>query len=105
MNKKKPPRLWLRTGRSSYWVILDGARRVATGCGAGERKAAERKLAEYLIADHLNERDGEHLSQRGWLMDLIGRDLIGEVEQLQARVAALEEALKRTYKRKTVERL
>jgi hypothetical protein len=106
--KKKPPRLWLRAirkGSSHYWVIRDGGRQVATGCRAEEREAAERKFAEYLIAGHLNERDVEHPSPRGRLMNLIGRDLIGEIEQLQARVTALERELQANTGAIAVQRL
>lgn len=46
----KGPRLYLRrrAGRPGQWVILDGSREIATGCGADSSSEAHRRLADYL---------------------------------------------------------
>ncbi len=49
--KTKPARLWLRRrtdGRDTAWVILDGGRQIATGCGPEDRAGAEAALQRYL---------------------------------------------------------
>lgn len=52
--KRKPPRLWLRTeigsdGRPrSSWVIKDGGRSIRTGCSASAVVEAERQLSAYI---------------------------------------------------------
>jgi len=62
--RRKPPRLWLRTEtdaagrRRQGWVILDGSKHVRTGCGADQTAEAERQLAEYLAARHQIPRAG-----------------------------------------------
>lgn len=56
--RRKPPRLWLRTEpaangrRRQSWVIVDGARHVRTGCGPDQVEEAERHLVEYIAARH-----------------------------------------------------
>ncbi len=49
--KRQPPRLYLRerAGREGVWVILDAGREISTGCGAGDREAADEALGHYLI--------------------------------------------------------
>lgn len=53
----KGPRLWLHPERKdstgkvthqSTWIILDGSRRVRTGCPESERSDAENKLLAYI---------------------------------------------------------
>lgn len=62
--KRKPPRLWLRTesdrdGRKrSTWVILDGKRHVRTGCVEDQVDEAKRHLAEYIAATFEPNRGG-----------------------------------------------
>lgn len=54
--RAKGPRLYLRSarpGRPASWVILDAGREFGTGCGAGEREAAETALAEHLARTRL----------------------------------------------------
>lgn len=55
---KKSARLWFREPRlgaggklvaAGQWLILDGAKQVATGCSRGETADAERKLAAYVL--------------------------------------------------------
>ena len=53
--KRKPPRLWLRTetraGRTTRsWIIIDGTTHVRTGCLEDQVADAERKLAEHIAA-------------------------------------------------------
>jgi len=53
-------RIWLRPARGTrqaVWIIKDGAKRVSTGCGKGERGAAERALAQYLAEKYTPARD------------------------------------------------
>jgi integrase len=62
--KRKPPRLWLRTEpgadgvRRSTWVILDGSRHVRTGCAEDQVAEAQRKLAEHIAAGYAPQRGG-----------------------------------------------
>jgi len=53
-----PTRLWLREreGRPAVFVILDRGRQISTGCGVGEREAAEEALADYLGQRRIRER-------------------------------------------------
>jgi hypothetical protein len=90
MNPKKPPRLWLWKKRG-YWYILDSGKCIATTCPTDDREGAERKLAEYLVGHHPAHVD-PILSQRDWLAKFVGRDLIGEVEELKLRLKKLEAA-------------
>jgi integrase len=57
--KRKPPRLWLRTedGKST-WVIKDGKRSVRTGCGEADVGEAERALSDYLVDKYEAPRGG-----------------------------------------------
>lgn len=62
--KRKPPRLWLRTetrrpGESrAQWVIKDGPRNIRTGCAASQIAEAEEKLREYLAEKYEAPRGG-----------------------------------------------
>jgi integrase len=55
----KGPRLYLKRleGFRPLWIIRDGRKRIATGCGAGEREQAERALADYLAAKYRPPKD------------------------------------------------
>lgn len=56
--KKQPARLWLRParpGRDAAWFILDGGRQIGTGCGVGEREAAEGALQDHLGQKRIRE--------------------------------------------------
>jgi hypothetical protein len=57
--RSKGARLWLRpAGREkSVWVIRDGSKQVRTGCGPGEREAAERFLSDYLAEKYRPARE------------------------------------------------
>lgn len=70
----KGPRLWFRperinkkTGKrisNGAWIIIDGAKHIATGCSEREIEAAERALAEYNIDQYRpprRERDIEEI--------------------------------------------
>jgi integrase len=54
--KSKPPRLWLedRGARSGgkQWTILDGGRKIRTGCPESLAGEAEKALAEYITEKH-----------------------------------------------------
>lgn len=62
--KRKPPRLWLRTeangaGRQrSTWVIVDRGQHVRTGCAENQAEEAQRKLAEYIAGKFTPQRGG-----------------------------------------------
>lgn len=63
--KRKPPRLYLRTdtdnrtGRTSEtWVIRDGSATIRTGCASAEIEQAEGKFREYLAEKFQPQRDG-----------------------------------------------
>lgn len=68
----KGAHLWLRPPRkdsagcivkNAVWIIKDSGRQVSTGCGAGEREAAERKLAEHLVSKYQSPRRERPLSE------------------------------------------
>ena len=49
--RREPPRLWFKRserGRAGTWLILDGAKRRSTGCGADDLAKAELALARYI---------------------------------------------------------
>ncbi|WP_062236560.1 tyrosine-type recombinase/integrase [Aureimonas sp. N4] len=57
--EQKPARLWLRParkgkggkgGRPAVYVILDAGKQHSTGCGAGDRDAAEKAYAAYVLS-------------------------------------------------------
>jgi integrase len=57
--KRKPPRLWLRSeGQKATWIILDGTKHIRTGCAQDEIAEAERKLAEYIASKYEAPRGG-----------------------------------------------
>lgn len=62
--KRKPPRLWLRTETDAHgvdrssWVIKDGKRSIRTGCLENEIAEAEAKLREYLSEKFEPQRGG-----------------------------------------------
>lgn len=62
--RRKPPRLWLRTepgpagAARKAWIILDGTKHVRTGCSADQAAEAERRLAEYIAAKYEIPRGG-----------------------------------------------
>lgn len=57
--RKEPPRLWLkpaepkrgpRPARAAAWCIVDGAKRISTGCGERDVVQAQQTLANYIKA-------------------------------------------------------
>jgi integrase len=57
--RKEPPRLWLkpaepkrdaRPARVAVWCIVDGAKRISTGCGERDIVQAQQKLADHIKA-------------------------------------------------------
>lgn len=57
----QPARLWLKPaqgGREAVWTIKDGGRRISTGCGKRDSKAAEAALALYLDAKRRARESG-----------------------------------------------
>ena len=48
---KSPPRLWLDQTRQA-WTVIDGGKRIRTGCGADQVQAASDFLADYIAANH-----------------------------------------------------
>lgn len=49
--RAKPAHLWLRPAsedRAAVWCIVDGRRRLSTGCSEGESAEAEARLADYI---------------------------------------------------------
>lgn len=80
----KGPRLWLRkerldpkTGKrisAASWIIIDGAKHIATGCGEGQDHDAARALAEYNVQQYRpprRERDIEHIAVADVLLTYI----------------------------------
>ncbi len=63
--------LWLRPARCgksgaiepARWIIKDRGRQIGTGCGAGDRAAAERKLAQYIASKYAPARRERDLSE------------------------------------------
>ena len=64
----KGPRLYLRGARRDgtkrlthkpHWVIRDGSREISTGCGYGDREAAERLLADFITRKYRPSRKHE----------------------------------------------
>jgi integrase len=60
--RSKGPRLYLRerTSREAVYVILDGKNEISTGCGAGDRRGAEKALAAYLARKHKPDWQNSH---------------------------------------------
>lgn len=65
--KRKPARLWLRPAeyvadgklrKQAVWCIKDGERRVSTGLGEADPRAAEEALGLYLASRHAPEQHG-----------------------------------------------
>jgi hypothetical protein len=55
----KPARLRLEgaaQGRPAVWYIIDGRKRLSTGCGQGDPRGAERQLAAYIAQQHAAPR-------------------------------------------------
>lgn len=48
---KSPPRLWLDEERQA-WTVIDGGKRVRTGCSASQLQGAADFLAQYIAANH-----------------------------------------------------
>lgn len=48
---KSPPRLWLDEEREA-WTVIDGRKRVRTGCSASQVQGATEFLADYIAANH-----------------------------------------------------
>ncbi|MGY4502398.1 hypothetical protein ACVWYH_006355 [Bradyrhizobium sp. GM24.11] len=54
--QSRGPRLWWRRERRNHgkviakgtWIIVDGREHIATGCFAGEDRAAQERLAAYI---------------------------------------------------------
>ncbi|RZN09706.1 hypothetical protein CWO91_16895 [Bradyrhizobium genosp. SA-3] len=49
---KSPPRLWLDEARQT-WTIIDGGKRIRTGCGACELQSAAKSLQDYIADTHI----------------------------------------------------
>lgn len=67
--KRKPPRLYLRTdtdaksGRTnSTWIIRDGSANIRTGCAESEIEQAEAKFRQYLAEKFQPQRSGSSAS-------------------------------------------
>ena len=69
--KQKPPELWLRTdgGREPMWVILDGGRKIGTGCPERASAEAEKRLAEYIAQKH--KAPGERRAHAALVADIL----------------------------------
>jgi integrase len=69
--RSKGAHLWLRPARDrgdkgverAVWVIKDGGRQIATGCGAGERPAAEAALGTYIASKYEPARRERDISE------------------------------------------
>jgi integrase len=49
--KSAGPKLWFDKARST-WTIIDGRKRIRTGCGAEEDKRAQESLGDYIASKH-----------------------------------------------------
>ena len=59
----KGTRLYLKgKGEHAYWIIKDGDRRIATGCRAGDRAAAEIRLAAHIANRYAPARSKRDLA-------------------------------------------
>lgn len=91
--RRKPPRLWLRTEtgaegvRRQTWIIIDGSRHVRTGYRADQAGEAERRLAEYIAEKHVVPGSGRAAEI------LIGDILIAYGEEVAPRTARPRETL------------
>lgn len=99
----KGPRLWLRkerfdkaTGKrvsAASWIIIDGAKHIATGFGEGEDQGASRALAEYNVLQYRptrRERDIEQIVIADVLLTFIS-----DRRDLQANKAKFDERMNR----------
>lgn len=90
-NRAKGPRLYQKgKGEAARWIIRDGERRIATGCGLGDREQAEGRLADYLAQKHQPERRERRADQVA-VADLIAiylTDIVEKKPQAQASKAA-----------------
>src|SRR4051812_38719678 len=60
---RKPARLWLRPAdkdRDAVWIILDGGKQYATGCGEHARAEAEQALSEHIAKRFLATPPTKH---------------------------------------------
>ena len=74
----KGAHLWLRPARDrgdkgverATWVIKDDGRQIATGCGAAERREAERRLADHIASKYEPARRERDISEI-WIADVL----------------------------------
>jgi integrase len=58
-NQSKGARLWLRPPKGdakATWIIRDGAKQIRTGCGASDRREAEKRLAAHIADKYTPQR-------------------------------------------------
>ena len=69
--KKSPPRLYLKqdAGRAAVWIILDGGRKISTGCLEHASREAEKRLAQYISEKH--EAPGERRAASALIADVL----------------------------------
>lgn len=93
--QSKGPRLYLmperRDGAGRLWIIRDGAKKVSTGCGAGDRAGAEKRLAEYLASKHEPVRRDRPLAKI-MMADVINIYLKDVVPGQASRISAASRA-------------
>jgi integrase len=95
--KRKPPRLWLRTETDangkpvSTWIIKDGGRNIRTGCGAFDVEEADRKLAEYRLEKYEAPRGGRSTEILiGDVILVYARDVSGSTSRPKETQQALD---------------
>ena len=89
--QSKGAHLWLRPARDrgdkgverATWVIRDGGRQIATGCGASERREAEKALADHIASKYQPARRERDISEI-WIADVLNVYLT-DVAPRQAR--------------------
>lgn len=61
----KGARLYLRKrfGREPFWIILDGAKEIATGCREGDSEQAEKALSDYIARKYESPKGPCHPDQ------------------------------------------
>lgn len=82
--KKSPPRLYLKrdAGRTPVWIILDGGRKISTGCVESASGEAEKRLAKYITQKH--EAPGERRAASALIADVLLFYLQNRIPELAA---------------------
>jgi integrase len=101
--QSKGARLWLkpeerdkagRLRKRATWVIRDGARRVVTGCAAGERVRAEEALGEYITSKYQPGRERDSRAAEVLVTDVLAiyqNDIVPSHARPEKSIARIEQ--------------